>query len=73
MVDNKTLAMIDEYNKGLDLYKQRKFKEAIKFFEKAIEIIPNDGPSLVYIERCKNFMENPPEPDWDGVYTFTTK
>ncbi len=73
MVDNETLAMIDEYNKGLDLYKQRKFKEAIKFFENALEIVPDDGPSQLYIERCKNFIQNPPDDDWDGVYTFTTK
>ncbi len=73
MVDSKTLAMLEQYNKGLELYKMRKFEEAIEYFEKALEIIPEDGPSELYIERCKEFIETPPAEDWDGVYTFTTK
>jgi tetratricopeptide (TPR) repeat protein len=73
MVDSKTLAMLEQYNKGLELYKMRKFEEAIEYFEKALEIIPDDGPSALYIDRCKEFMENPPAEDWDGVYVFTTK
>jgi len=27
----------------------------------------------VYIERIAHFREAPPPPDWDGVYTYTTK
>lgn len=73
MVDSITLEMIEQYNKGLELYKQRKFKEAITYFEKALEIIPGDGPSKLYIERCKEYIANPPADDWDGVYVFTTK
>ena len=73
MVDSITLSMIEEYNKGLELYKQKQFKEAIDTFKKALEIKPDDGPSQVYIERCEEFIKNPPAEDWDGVYTFTTK
>ena len=27
----------------------------------------------IYLERIAEFRESPPGPDWDGVYTFTTK
>jgi len=30
-------------------------------------------PSKVYIFRCNHFIENPPDKDWDGVWTMTTK
>ncbi len=73
MVDSITLAMLEQYNRGLELYKQRKFEEAITYFQKALEVKPDDGPSALYIERCNQFIENPPDDNWDGVVTFTTK
>ena len=33
----------------------------------------NTNPSKVFIERCNYFKENPPEPNWDGVWKMTTK
>lgn len=72
-VDSQTLAMLEEYNKGLKLYRKREFSEALKCFEKAIELRPGDGPSGLYIKRCKDYIKTPPDDDWDGVYEFTTK
>ncbi len=65
--------MLEYYNEGLKLYKSRKFREAIKAFKKALEYEPNDGPSKLYIARCVELAKNPPPPDWDGVFTMTTK
>ena len=31
------------------------------------------NPSLIYIERCKYFIENPPNKDWDGIWTLNKK
>lgn len=73
VVPESTLKALEHYNKGLQLYKTRKFNEAIEEFQEAIRLKPQDGPSLLYIERCENFLKNPPPPDWDGVYTMTTK
>ena len=33
----------------------------------------NTNPSLIYIERCKIFIEDPPGKNWDGVWTMTSK
>ena len=73
MISKEKLAMLDFYNRGLELYRMRHFEEAKKYFQKALEIVPDDGPSQVYIERCDYFIKNPPPPDWDGVFTMTTK
>ena len=27
----------------------------------------------LYLDRIHHFRENPPEPDWDGVFTHETK
>jgi adenylate cyclase len=65
--------LIETFNKGLEIYKSRKFKEALEVFESGLSISPMDGPTLTYIDRCKQFIEDPPGDDWDGVYTHTQK
>ncbi|MCS7206169.1 MAG: tetratricopeptide repeat protein [Leptospiraceae bacterium] len=65
--------LLEQYNKALSLYKKRRWEEALKEFEEALKIVPNDGPSLLYIERCKEYIKNPPPEDWDGVFVMKTK
>ena len=73
MIDEATKKMLEFYNKGLELYRNKKFSESIKAFEKALEFKPEDGPSAMYIQRCKDYIKNPPPEKWDGVYVMTTK
>ncbi|WP_209452008.1 tetratricopeptide repeat protein [Leptospira ryugenii] len=73
MVSEKMTKVLALYNEGLSLYKNRKFVEAKANFQKALEIEPNDGPSLLYIERCDDYIADPPPEDWDGVYNMKTK
>ena len=61
------------FNQGLDHYKNKRWKESIEYFEKALDIDEEDGPSLVFFERCISFQKNPPPDDWDGVYAMTSK
>jgi tetratricopeptide (TPR) repeat protein len=73
MISKEMSQVLTYYNLGLSLYKERKFKEALIEFTKCIEVLPNDGPSLMYIHRCKEFIDSPPSDDWDGVYIMKTK
>ena len=73
MINEKKLKCIKVFEEGLDLYKGKKFKEAIKKFKKALEFDPSDGPSKLYIERCNIFLKNPVPKDWDGVFEMKTK
>jgi adenylate cyclase len=65
--------LINVYHQGLQNYKQREWYKAIKEFKRVLRYFPSDGPSRVYVSRCLDFIENPPPPDWDGVYEFKTK
>ncbi|MBF0340684.1 MAG: CHASE2 domain-containing protein [Magnetococcales bacterium] len=65
--------LLDHYLKGLELYRQRSYTEAIVAFEAALAVFPEDGPSRTYVERCKEYLENPPPADWDGVFQLTSK
>ncbi len=73
MPNPKMTAVLESYNKGLELYKAKQFQEAKTYFQKALESIPDDGPSKLYIERCDQLIATPPPADWDGVFTMTTK
>ncbi|MBF0289118.1 MAG: HAMP domain-containing protein [SAR324 cluster bacterium] len=61
------------FEQGLTAYRQQLWDEALSHFSKYLSIIPNDGPSLVFIERITFFKNNPPGSDWKGVWTLTKK
>ncbi|MEZ4872606.1 MAG: adenylate/guanylate cyclase domain-containing protein [Bdellovibrionales bacterium] len=65
--------IVEHFNQGFALYHEKKFKEAIDCFSKALDINPEDGPSKLYLERCDDYIQSPPPEDWDGVFVMTTK
>ena len=73
MITKEKEELLQFYNLGLSAYKQRKWDEAIRAFEKALAIDPHDGPSELYLQRSLGFKKNPPPDDWDGVFVMTTK
>ena len=77
-IDNKTLKLVQLFEKGLDKYYKKKWEDALTLFQKSEEMEEkftsrNTNPSLIYIERCKIFIEDPPDKNWDGVWTMTSK
>lgn len=69
----KVYDAVEIYNKGMDMFSEHQWKKALKFFNEALHILPDDGPSKTYVARCDEFMKKPPSKNWDGVYTFKTK
>jgi len=67
------LYKVQMFKKGLDLYRKKKWNDAMNLFSEILEIDMNDGPSLVYYERCKEFAKTPPPKSWDGIYELQTK
>jgi len=65
--------IIATYSKGLQLYKQRHWYNALREFNRVLRYFPSDGPSRVYVERCLDYIALPPPENWDGVYEFKTK
>ncbi len=61
------------FEEGLARYKEGRWDEAIASFEKVLEVKPGDPPAVLYISRCRALKENPPEGEWDGVFTMTRK
>ncbi|MBN1645372.1 adenylate/guanylate cyclase domain-containing protein [Candidatus Woesearchaeota archaeon] len=59
---------IKYYEKGLELYLNKKWGKAITEFQKV-----KDNASEIFIERCKEFKKNPPPKKWSGVWIMTEK
>ena len=62
----------DAYSKGFDLYKQGIWNLAREYFEKALAQVPEDKAAKLMLDRCIEFIKNPPE-NWDGAITYHTK
>ncbi len=73
MISKEKEELLKYYNQGLAAYKLRKWDDAIRSFELALKVVPDDGPYELYLERSKAFKAAPPADDWDGVTTMTTK
>jgi class 3 adenylate cyclase len=61
------------FHKALDLFEERNWKGAKDAFSQVLKLFPNDGPSVLYIDRCRQFQDYPPEADWDGSFNLTEK
>jgi adenylate cyclase len=65
--------LIAAFAAALELYKAARFADALAAFRALAQRHPGDGPTALYIERCQEYVEEPPPPGWDGVYTMKTK
>lgn len=54
-------------------YSIRQFASALKLFNEVKAMKPKDKTADVFIERCTNYINNPPEKEWNGVYIHTSK
>jgi adenylate cyclase len=64
---------IVRFSEALTAYRRQEWKDAIELFKKIRAKFPDDGPAETFIWRSRDFMEAPPEREWDGVYEMKTK
>lgn len=67
------LKFIDLFSNALALYRRREWKKSIEKFNEILNNYPNDYPSKLFIERANYLINNPPAPDWNGIFEITTK
>jgi adenylate cyclase len=61
------LKSIDLTERAFSAYLGRNFKVALELYTDLVKLFPKDGLGQIYIERCKEYLTNPPSPDWNGV------
>jgi adenylate cyclase len=66
-------AAAEDYKKGLQMYRLGNWSTAKEYFEKVRVRFPQDHLSALYIDRCDDFAENPPDEDWGGAVSLDFK
>lgn len=72
-VDAAILAMRDHFEAGLAAYRSRRNAEARDAFRRALECVPGDACSAVFIRRLDEMERTPLPPGWDGVWRHVEK
>ncbi len=65
--------LLEHYTLGLGKYRAGDFRGALACFERALEANAADGPSKIYLDRCRHCIANPPDDYWDGVFSLGNK
>jgi len=67
------MEMLGFFKEGRQTYRACRWDKAIKLFEEALRLNPQDKLSGLYIERCQYLKANPPGDNWQGVWVMTSK
>ena len=73
MLSSEKQEVLRLFAEGRRQYKLMDFNKAREFFESALALDKEDGPSKVYYYRCQHYTQNPPPEDWDGVFVMDSK
>jgi adenylate cyclase len=66
-------ATVAAFEQGRKHYRARQWKRAFSRFREALDHHPADGPSQLYLERCRHYAAHPPGDEWAGAWTMETK
>jgi hypothetical protein len=65
--------LVDAFERGLAAYRRQEWDAAEAALRAALEFVPADRPSQVFMGRIETFRQLPPPKDWDGAWIATTK
>jgi adenylate cyclase len=65
--------VVNQFNDGVAKYRAARWDAAIKAFQEALRLNPQDKLSEIYIERCQTLKASPPEGEWNGVWVMEEK
>ncbi len=72
-IEPERIQFAERYMLGIAAYRKRQWRDAIGHFVRALELVPGDPPSQMYIERSHTYIASPPPDDWNGVFVLRTK
>ena len=64
---------LGDFEKALSMYKMRNWNTALSLFQDLLDQNPEDYICSMLLKRCKNFIQSPPDPDWDGAQDLDFK
>lgn len=62
------MQFLESFAEALELYRNRKWREARELFQTIQQLHPGDAVTAIYLARSQQCEASPPGPDWDGVF-----
>jgi adenylate cyclase len=66
-ISENSLLAINYFERALKHYWKMDFTGALTRFEAALKVLPDDLPSLLFIDRCCQYIAKPPDSSWTGI------
>lgn len=70
---SKFESLLAGFDRAMTAYRSQNWRDAAAQFGQLLATYPDDGPTRVFLQRALEYLENAPEPDWDGVYVMKSK
>ncbi|OQY28885.1 MAG: hypothetical protein B6244_05625 [Candidatus Cloacimonetes bacterium 4572_55] len=71
--DSSVIEFAGLYEQGLKAYRSREWRKAGRYFQECLRLSKNDGPSQLFVARCRHYEESPPSDHWDGIWQMGEK
>ena len=68
-----TRELLTGYKAALEQYRSGRFEDALDAFEALGRRFPDDGPTRLLTNRCREYILQPPSEGWAGVYSMPMK
>lgn len=71
--DAEFVRRLETYEAGFRKFRERDFTQGKILFSQFLEFYPDDALAKVYLERCLEYEEQPPDAAWNAVEVFKKK
>ena len=67
-VSQSTNTLLQKHQTAITLYSNQEWGKAQNAFEELSRLEPDTSLYKLYIQRCLQFLDSPPDKEWDGVF-----
>ena len=68
-----TIKFCGEFKTAFAAYVKKDWPVGLSLFQKLASENPDDKLCQIYVDRCRDYQQNPPDASWDGGYQFHEK
>ena len=68
-----TIKFCGEFKTAFAAYVKKDWPVGLSLYQKLASENPDDKLCQIYVDRCRDYQQNPPDASWDGGYQFHNK
>jgi adenylate cyclase len=68
-----TIKFCSDFKSAFAAYVKKEWSVGLNLFQKLASENPDDKLCQIYVDRCKDYQQNPPDASWDGGYQYHEK